>query len=227
MQREGEMEISVEDYTKRIKNRTILDHVSVRLTGGLIYGFRGINGSGKTMLMRAICGMIRPTSGKVGVDGKVVRPTRAYPISVGALIENPSFLRECNGLDNLKMLASLSGIANESDIRSVLADLGLDPDDKRLFKEYSLGMRQKLGVAAAIMGKPHLIILDEPINALDEVSVEKVKEILLRLRANDRIIIIACHDREEMDYLADRIYVIDEGRIVGEGNDQETSNDSI
>ena len=187
MQREGEMEISVEDYTKRIKNRTILDHVSVRLTGGLLYGFRGINGSGKTMLMRAICGMIRPTSGKVVVDGKVVRPTRAYPISVGALIENPSFLRECNGLDNLKMLASLSGIANESDIRSVLVDLGLDPDDKRLFKEYSLGMRQKLGVAAAIMGKPHLIILDEPINALDEVSVEKVKEILLRLRANDRL----------------------------------------
>ncbi len=206
------MEIRVENYSKRIKKNTILKNVDLTLEGGYIYGFRGINGSGKTMLMRAIAGMITPTKGGVYVDGKPVRSTRAYPTSIGALIENPAFLKEHTGFQNLELLAKLSGQADAEAIRGTMEYLGLDPDDRRVYREYSLGMRQKLGIAAAVMGGPRLIILDEPINALDEESVQKVRELLISLKDEDRVMIIACHDREEMDRLADRIYMIEGGR---------------
>ena len=210
------IKIEVQHYTKVIKKRKILDDVSLTLEGGYIYGFRGINGSGKTMLMRAVSGMIMPTKGSVRVDGMTVRATKTYPTSLGVLIENPMFLPGCTGFDNLRLLAGLSGQADDMEIKRVMSELDLNPDDKRLYREYSLGMRQKLGIVAAIMGGPRLIILDEPINALDEKSVKKVKELLVNLKNENRVIIIACHDREEMDYLADRIFLIEDGRLKSE-----------
>ena len=212
------MMIIIENLTKYIKKRLILDHINLSLEGGYIYGFRGINGSGKTMLMRAICGMIHPTSGSISVDGKRIHSGQAYPVPIGALIENPSFLRECTGYENLKLLADLRGFSEENEVIKSIQMLGLDPKDKRLYREYSLGMRQRLGIAAAIMGSPELIVLDEPINALDENGVKTVRDILFNLKSSERIIIIACHDREEMNYLADRIYILEEGRIIGEEN---------
>ncbi len=215
-------------YSKVIKNRVVLDNISLSLEGGHIYGFRGKNGSGKTMLMRAICGMIRASSGEIYVEGKKVISSKAYPVSVGALIENPSFLMGCTGFENLKLLADLSGFTSEKDIRLVMDDLGLDPNDKRKYKEYSLGMRQKLGVAAAVMGAPQLIVLDEPINALDEETVYKVRKMLLGLRDPKRIIVIACHDREEMNYLSDWIFTIEDGHIAGEEqNEKEMDNAEV
>ena len=210
------MELVIKDYTKIIRKVTVLNQINLTLTGGKIYGLRGKNGSGKTMLMRAITGLIRPTAGYVAVDGKKIGKDIDFPQSVGALIENPSFIQEYSAMDNLKVLANLSGGIPEEDIRSILERVGLNAQESKPFGRFSLGMKQKLGIAAAVMGKPQLIILDEPINALDEYTVERIKELLLELRNEDRIILVACHDREELDYLSDVIIHIQEGRIVND-----------
>lgn len=211
------MEIVIKDYTKKIRKVTVLNQVNLVLTGGKIYGFRGKNGCGKTMLMRAITGLIRPTSGYVAIDGKRIGLDIDFPQSIGALIENPSFINEYSALDNLKLLAKLSGEISDNELICVLEKVGLDPADAKPYGMFSLGMKQKLGIAAAVIGNPKLIVLDEPINALDEHTVGKIKKLLMELRSEDRIIIVACHDREELDYLSDVIIHIQDGRIVGEG----------
>lgn len=207
--------VILQDISKRIGKNLILDEINYEFRGGVIYGLRGRNGCGKTMLMRMICGLILPTKGSVKIDGKILHKDIRFPKSLGALIENPSFLPSYSGYQNLKLLAGLSGDIIENDIRASLERVGLDPDDKKKYRKYSLGMKQKLGIANAIMGEPDIIILDEPINALDEESVEKVKKVLLELRDKGRLIIIACHDREELEYLSDEVILIKDGKIIG------------
>lgn len=207
--------IEINNLTKTIKGTLILDHISLSLTSGTIYGLRGKNGCGKTMLMRSICGLLIPTSGSVTIDEKQLHKDIMIPPSIGALIENPAFLPQYTGYKNLKILASLNGNIKEEDIIKALNCVGLDPQDKRIYKKYSLGMKQKLGIANAIMGEPDIIVLDEPINALDEESVKLIKEELLKLSKSGKLIIIACHDKEELEYLCDTIYEMKEGRIVG------------
>ena len=207
-------EIKIEDLSKQIKGALILDKVSITLTSGKIYGLRGKNGSGKTMLMRAMAGLLIPDSGSVIINGKTLHKDISFPESIGILIENPSFLPQYTGFKNLKLLAGLTGGISDEDIKTALDRVGLDPEDKRTYRKYSLGMKQKLGIANAIMGEPDIIILDEPINALDEESVKKIKKVLLEIRDKDKLIIIACHDREELEYLSDIIYEIKEGSIV-------------
>lgn len=212
------MKIIINNYTKYIKKRTILKDISLELESGKIYGFRGQNGCGKTMLMRAIAGLIYPDKGYVEIDGKKLGKDISLPPSIGILIENPSFLNEYTGYSNLKMLSDISCHLGKKQLYHVLELVGLSPKDKRLFREYSLGMRQKLGIAAAIMGEPDIIILDEPINAIDEDGIKKIRQILYDLRDKGKLIIIACHDKEELDYLSDEIYVIDNGRIIDRVN---------
>jgi len=207
-------EIKIEDLSKQIKGALILDKVSITLTSGKIYGLRGKNGSGKTMLMRAMAGLLIPDSGSVIINGKTLHKDISFPESIGILIENPSFLPQYTGFKNLKLLAGLTGGISDEDIKTALDRVGLDPEDKRTYRKYSLGMKQKLGIANAIMGEPDIIILDEPINALDEESVKKIKKVLLEIRDKDKLIIIACHDREELEYLSDIIYEIKDGSIV-------------
>lgn len=207
-------EIKIEDLSKSIKGALILDKVSITLTSGKIYGLRGKNGSGKTMLMRAIAGLLIPDTGSVIINGKTLHKDISFPESIGILIENPSFLPQYTGFKNLKLLAGLTGNISDDEIRTALERVGLDPEDKRIYRKYSLGMKQKLGIANAIMGEPDIIILDEPINALDEESVKKIKKVLLEIRDKDKLIIIACHDREELEYLSDIIYEIKDGSIV-------------
>ncbi|MBR5180609.1 MAG: ATP-binding cassette domain-containing protein [Lachnospiraceae bacterium] len=207
-------EIKIEDLSKSIKGALILDKVSITLTSGKIYGLRGKNGSGKTMLMRAMAGLLIPDSGSVIINGKTLHKDISFPESIGILIENPSFLPQYTGFKNLKLLAGLTGNISDDEIRTALDRVGLDPEDKRTYRKYSLGMKQKLGIANAIMGEPDIIILDEPINALDEESVKKIKKVLLEIRDKDKLIIIACHDREELEYLSDIIYEIKDGSIV-------------
>lgn len=207
-------EIKIEGLCKRIKDAVILDHVSMTLTPGKIYGFRGKNGCGKTMLMRAISGLLIPDEGTVVINGKTLHKDIAFPESMGILIENPSFLPQYTGYKNLKMLSELSKGISDEDIRLALIRVSLDPDDRRTYKKYSLGMKQKLGIANAIMGEPDVIILDEPINALDEDTVRQIKRVLLELRDQDKLIIIACHDREELEYLSDIIFEMNKGRII-------------
>lgn len=208
-------DIKIENVSKKIKSNMILKNIDMELTSGHIYGFRGKNGCGKTMLMRCICGLIIPTAGKIIINGKELHKDIKIPESIGALIENPAFLPQYTGFKNLKMLASLKGKINDEEVKLAIKRAGLDPNDKRTYKKYSLGMKQKLGIANAIMGEPDIIVLDEPINALDEISVENVKKVFLELKEKGKLIIAACHDREELEYLCDIIYELKDGEIVG------------
>lgn len=209
-------EIVISNLIKDIKRVRILDSINLVLSGGHIYGLRGKNGSGKTMLMRAICGLIIPTEGTIKIDGKELHKDIDFPPSIGALIENPAFLPSYSGYTNLKMLATLAEQINENDILNALRCVGLEETDNRAFRKYSLGMKQKLGIAYAIMGEPDIIILDEPINALDEESVVRIKRELIRLKEKGKLIIVACHDKEELEYLSDTIFDMKKGRIISE-----------
>lgn len=212
------MRIIVQNYTKKIKNNVVLDNVSVELQSGFVYGLKGVNGSGKTMLMRAICGLIYPTSGKVIIDDKVVGKDISFPESVGILIENPAFLKNYTGFGNLKLLAEIQNKIDDSTIRQVLDKVGLDPDDKRVYRKYSLGMKQKLGIAAAVMESPEIIILDEPLNALDVEGVNRVKEIIAEQKEKGALIIVACHNSNELMEISDYIISIENGSIVSVDN---------
>lgn len=212
--KEVKMYIRLKGVTKKIKQDILLDNISLEFQGGKVYGLQGKNGSGKTMLMRAICGLISLSDGEIDIDGEILHKDISFPRSVGALLENPSFLNGYTGLENLKLLADIEGKIEENELRECLIKVGLDADDKRVYRKYSLGMKQKLGIAAAIMGSPDIVILDEPINAIDEAGVEKVRGILRGLKEKGSIIIVACHDREELELLSDEIIKISKGRII-------------
>ena len=214
------MVIKLTNVSKVIKKAKVLDNVNLELTSGKVYGLKGKNGSGKTMLMRVICGLISATEGTVEIDGKILGKDMTFPDSVGVLIENPAFIGNYTGFKNLKILASIQNRINDEEIKEAIRKVGLDPDDTRTFKKYSLGMKQRLGIAAAIMEKPDIVILDEPFNALDEAGAGLIKGILDELKANGSLIIIACHDTEELNYLSDEIYEIYEGQIVSKNGEK-------
>ena len=207
--------LRLEDYCKSFKSAEVLKNINLTLESGKVIGLKGKNGSGKTMLMRAISGLILPTSGKVYINDKELGRQISFPPSIGILIENPSFISNYTGFKNLKILASIQNRISDDEIRDAIRKVGLDPDDKRTFKKYSLGMKQRLGIAAAIMERPDIVILDEPINALDEAGAGLIKGLLDELKANGSLIIIACHDTEELNYLSDEIYEIYDGEITG------------
>lgn len=207
--------VRLEDYCKSFKSAEVLKNINLTLESGKVIGLKGKNGSGKTMLMRAISGLILPTSGKVYINDKELGRQISFPPSIGILIENPSFISNYTGFKNLKILASIQNRISDDEIRDAIRKVGLDPDDKRTFKKYSLGMKQRLGIAAAIMERPDIVILDEPINALDEAGAGLIKGLLDELKANGSLIIIACHDAEELNYLSDEIYEIYDGEITG------------
>lgn len=207
------MYIKITDVNKTIKKAPILRDINLEFTGGKVYGLRGKNGSGKTMLMRAICGLITPDSGIIDIDGKILGKDISFPESIGVLIENPAFIGNYTGFKNLKVLASIQNRIGDEQIRKALEDIGLDPDDKRTYRKYSLGMKQKLGIAAAVMENPDIIILDEPINALDDSGTEQVRQILMKHKQKGALIIIACHDADELEFMSDEIIEIAEGKI--------------
>ena len=179
------MKIEIEHVSKKIKDALVLDDVCMTLESGNIYGFQGVNGSGKTMLMRAVSGLMYPTSGTISIDGKVLGKNMAFPEKIGMLIENPAFIDSYTGYDNLKMLASIN--KGEVDISRALETVGLNPHDKRKYRKYSLGMKQRLGIACAIMEEPKLLLLDEPFNALDKEGQEKLSEIIRDMRDKGRL----------------------------------------
>lgn len=206
------MNISINGLEKKIKKNTILSDIDLELNGGMIYGLQGKNGCGKTMLMRCIAGLILPTKGEISINGKILHRDISIPESIGVLIENPSFLPHYSGRQNLVLLSKLW--KQDTDIDSLLSLVGLKNNANKKFSNYSLGMKQRLGIAAAIMGKPEIILLDEPINAIDGEGVEEIRQVILNLKDDDRIIIIACHDKEEMELLADEIIPMRQGKIV-------------
>lgn len=207
------MKVVFKNYNKLIKKKEILTDINLTFESGKIYGLHGHNGSGKTMLLRAICGLILPTSGSVTVDGKTVGKDIEFPDGVGVIIENMSLIPEYTGFKNLQLLAGIKKKIGDSEIRDTLISVGLDPDDKRRVKEYSLGMKQKLNFAQAIMEKPELLLLDEPTNAMDVQTVEKVRNILVEMKEKGTLIIIASHNKEDLDALCDEFIDICDGKI--------------
>ena len=210
------MFIEINNLSKKIKGSLVLDNINLRLESGKIYGLKGKNGSGKTMLMRAISGLITATGGVVNINGEVLGKDISFPRSIGVLIENPAFISNYTGIKNLQVLASIQKRINDETICDTIRAVGLDPQDKRTYRKYSLGMKQRLGIAAAVMENPDIIILDEPINALDEYGVKQVREILREHKERGAITIVACHDAEELELLSDEIITISEGKIVSE-----------
>lgn len=212
------MEIQLEHVSKTLKGTKIIDDVSLHLTSGKVYGLKGYNGSGKTMLMRVVAGLLKPTSGEVRLDGKVLGRDLDFPPSVGLFLENPAFLPNYTGLENLMLIASLKGVANEEKVREAIARVGLDPDDTRKYRKYSLGMKQRLGIACAIFETPDILLLDEPTNALDRDGVQLVSDIIRSERERGALIVMASHEQERLESLADVIFTIEHGRIVSSSN---------
>ena len=211
-----ENKIVIKGLNKKITGSPVLTDINLEFNGGKVYGLKGKNGSGKTMLMRAVSGLITADSGTVTINGEVLGKQISFPRSIGVLIENPAFISNYTGFKNLSVLASIQKRIGVDRIRQTLEEVGLDPDDKRTYRKYSLGMKQRLGIAAAVMEYPDIIILDEPVNALDESGAMLVREILRKAKERGAIIILACHDREELEFLSDVIYEISDGRIVSE-----------
>lgn len=207
-------EIVVNEVSKSIYGVPIINSVSMTLVSGNVYGFQGINGSGKTMLMRLICGLIYPTKGEIVIDGKRLGKEITFPQSVGLLLENPAFLDSYTGFENLEMLASIKNIITREEIYEAITSVGLDPLDKRKYKKFSLGMKQRLGIAAAIMEKPDILILDEPTNSLDSSGVSLVKTILAKERERGAIIILACHDLPVLQDVSDEIFLLEQGKTT-------------
>lgn len=209
------MKVELKNVSKRLNDVTVLEDISLTLESGTIYGLKGKNGCGKTMLMRMMAGLIYPTSGTVSIDGEILHKDIAIPRSIGILIENPAFLPGYTGQRNLELLAGLTGKADRTQIAKTMSRVGLDPNDKRTYRKYSLGMKQRLGIACALMECPDLILLDEPINAIDEKGVPKIWEALQEEKQRGALIVLACHDTEELTSLADQIITIEEGKICG------------
>lgn len=214
------MKIIAENIVKTIKKRTILDNISLELESGNIYGFVGRNGCGKTMLFRALSGLMRIDSGRITIDGKVLHKDINVPPSIGLIIENAGLYNEFSGFKNLKLLADINKIISDTEITKAISDVGLDPNDKRPVRKYSLGMKQRLIIAQAIMESPDIIMLDEPTNALDERGVKLIRDIILREKERGALVLIASHNKEDIEILADRVYYMDGGKIVG-GKDYE------
>ena len=206
-------EIIIENLSKTIKNNKILDNVNLTFESGHVYGLVGRNGSGKTMLLRAICGLIFPDSGKVIIDGKQLHKDISFPESCGIIIENTDLLPNFSAFDNLKMLSEIKNTANDNMIKSAIKSVGLDTDSKKKVKTFSLGMKQRLSIAQALFEDPDILLLDEPTNALDEDGVNDVRRILLEQKKKNKLIIIASHNKEDISLLSDTVISVSNGRF--------------
>ena len=205
--------INVKNVRLKIKKDMILRDINIEFERGKIHGIIGRNGSGKTMLMKCICGFIKPTEGEITVAGKRIGVDCDFPESVGVIIETPEFIPYYSGFKNLKLLADIRHKITDEDIRRSIELVGLDPKLKKSVKKYSLGMRQRLGLAQAIMENPDLLILDEPMNGLDKDGVGEMRKYLLDLKAQGKTILIASHSAEDIDVLCDTVVEMDKGRM--------------
>lgn len=203
--------IQVKNLIKEIKGKYILNNINLSFERGKIYGLYGRNGSGKTMLLRALAGLLIPTEGEIDMDGKILHKDMDFPENVGIIIENTSLLPQFDGFTNLKQLGKIRNVATDEDIDNALDTVGLKGENKKV-KAYSLGMRQRLSIAQAIFEKPELLLLDEPTNALDENYINKVREILLKEKDRGAIVIIASHNKDDLRILADEIISMSDGK---------------
>lgn len=212
--------IQLQNVTKRIKENTVLDNVSYTFKSGFVYGLYGQNGSGKTMLLRAISGLINLDSGSIFIDGEKLHDKIEFPPETGIVIENMELLPECSAKRNIQMLAKIKNIADEKDIIFSLERVGLDPDSEKKVKKFSLGMKQRLNIAQAIFENQKIILLDEPTNALDEEAVQLIYKIIREEKSRGATIIVATHHKEDLKEVCDVILKIAEGKIVEENENK-------
>lgn len=213
VEEEERMQVEVKNLGKTIKGNVILDNVDLRLESGKIYGLYGRNGSGKTMLLRCLAGLLQYEQGVIDYDGKRLHEQIAIPPNAGVMIENVGFWSMYTGFENLKMLAAIRRKIDDVRIRNVIAEVGLDPADKRNVSKYSLGMRQRLAIAQALMEYPDILLLDEPTNALDEEGILLFRNLLQQEKKRGCIVVLASHNKEDIDQLADvRLHMV-KGRL--------------
>ncbi|HDR4863113.1 MULTISPECIES: ATP-binding cassette domain-containing protein [Bacillus cereus group] len=208
--------VQVEGFSKKIKGNNILTNINLNLYKAKIYGFVGHNGSGKSMLFKAICGLTKGETGTITVNGNILGEKTDFPDRTGALIEHPGFLQQLSGFTNLKWLASIQNKISNEQIINAIQLVGLDPNDKRAVKKYSLGMKQRLGIAQAIMENPDILILDEPMNGLDSQGVSSIRNLLLQLKNKGVTILLASHIQEDIKLLCDEVFIMNNGEIVRE-----------
>ena len=208
--------IELKHVTKILKKNTVLDDVTFSFENGCVYGLYGENGSGKTMLLRALAGLIVPTEGEVICDGKRLHRDVSFPENTGIVIEHMELLPKFSATENLRLLAKIRKTASEEDIRSALLRVGLDSASKEKVKKFSLGMKQRLNIAQAIFEKQNVILLDEPTNALDAEGVERMYQIIWEEKARGALIVMATHHREDLEQICDHVIRISKGRIVEE-----------
>lgn len=206
--------IQLNNVTKVFKKNTVLDNISYTFEGGKIYGLYGENGSGKTMLLRAVAGLIIPTSGEVLIDGKVLHKDISFPENTGIVIEHMTLLPKFTALENLKMLGKINGRATEEDMKEALVRVGLDPESHKKIEKFSLGMNQRLNIAQAIFEKQGIILLDEPTNALDEDGSKRIHTILKEERERGALVIMATHHKEDLTEICDVKLRVSNGRII-------------
>ncbi len=208
-------QIEVVDVSKTFGKQEVLRHVSLSMKSGNIYGLIGRNGSGKTVLMKCICGLLRPTSGQILMDGRYLEEEERLLEDFGIIIGNPGFLPNYSGRKNLRMLAMIRGKCGKEKIDLAMRQVGLDPEMSRKVSEYSMGMKQRLGIAQAIMEENSILILDEPMNGLDNQGVEDMRKLFQNLKEEGRLILLASHSSEDIEVLCDQVFEMDAG-ILGE-----------
>lgn len=206
--------IELKDVTKKFKEDTVLKQMNLELYDNHIYGFVGRNGSGKSVLFKLISGYLKPDEGEIIVDGKVLGKKYDFPDSMGALIESPGFLWYESGLSNLRFLSKIQNKISEEEVAEAMNMVGLDPRLKKHVGKYSLGMKQRLGIAQAVMERPDILILDEPMNGLDDSGVKLIRNLILAYKKEGRIILLASHNKEDISLLCDEVYHISDGTVV-------------
>ena len=208
----SESAVSVRGAVKRFREVRALDGVSVEFERGRIHGLIGRNGSGKTVLLKCICGFMSLNEGEIDVAGRRVMPTR--PQDVGLIIESPGFIGGYSGMKNLELLAAVRGRVGKDELRAAMHAVGLEPDLRKPVRKYSLGMKQRLGIAQAIMEDPDILLLDEPMNGLDNAGVRDMRDLFKELRARGKTIILASHNPLDIEELCDTVCEMDAGRLT-------------
>lgn len=207
------MILEAKHVCKQLKGKVILDDINLKLEGGKVYGFVGRNGSGKTMLFRALSGLMHIDSGEICCAGRVLYKDIPILPNLGIVIENAGLYPEFTGFQNLKFLANINKKISDEQIRESIKRVGLNPDDAKVVRKYSLGMKQRIVIAQAVMENPDIIMLDEPTNALDEEGVELVRKIIKEEKSKGTLILLASHNKEDIENLSDEVFVLEHGRL--------------
>lgn len=206
--------IEIKNVSKQFSGQPVLEGISLTVEKGTTVGLVGANGSGKSVLFKIICGMVKPDGGSIVIDGNTLGDKTDFPVNMGVFINSPGFIGIYNGFKNLKFLANIRGVISDSQIRETMLKVGLDPENKTKVDNYSLGMKQKLGLAQAIMEEQEILVLDEPFNALDFQTYNDVKEIVRLLQAEGKTILLTSHNYDDIEQLCDVVYIIDNKKMV-------------